>query len=168
MAKQSKQDLDSWYSKKDPWGYTENVDDNIRKQVILDALTPFAPFKRALDIGCGEGFITKDLPAKEIEGIEISDVASERLPSNVKRVDKPKGKYDLIICTGMLYEQYDWEQFIEWIKEHSSGIILTCNIKDWENNPLPSGAVIHTYEFPYRTYTQILKVYQCPLPSFTE
>lgn len=168
MARQSKQDLEDFYSTSDPWGYQDNSDDIVRKQIILDALTPFAPFKRALDIGCGEGFITKDLPAKVIEGIEISDTASERLPSNVKRVKEPKGKYDLIICTGMLYEQYDYEQFIKWIEEHANGIILTCNIKGWEHNPLPSGAMIHLYEFPYRTYTQSLKVYQCPLPSFTE
>lgn len=164
---QSKQDMEDWWSKPDAWGYKTNIDDQDRKQAILDALTPFTPFKRALDIGAGEGFITKDLPAQEIEAIEISDTAAERLPSNIKRVKEPTGEYDLIICTGMLYEQYDYEKFIDWMKKHANGIILTCNIKDWEINPLSSEALVHKYEFPYRTYTQILKVYKWS-PSVTE
>lgn len=164
---QSKEDLEDFYSTTDPWNYKTNSDDQARKQAILDALTPFAPFKRALDIGAGEGFITKDLPALEIEAIEISDTAAERLPSNVKRVKEPTGEYDLIICTGMLYEQYDYEQFIDWMKKHANGIILTCNIKDWEINPLSGDALVHQYEFPYRTYKQILKVYKWS-PSVTE
>lgn len=157
---QSKQDLEDWYSKKDPWGYNDNSDDKVRKQVILDAISPYAPFKRALDIGAGEGFITKDLPAKEIEAIEVSDSASERLPSHIKRVKKPTDKYDLIILTGVLYDQYEGQKLIDWAKEHCDGIIVTCNIKDWEINPLPADAMVHTYEFPYRTYTQSLKVYK--------
>lgn len=159
---QSKQDLEDWYNIKDPWGYSSNSDDLNRKRMILDALNPYAPFKRALDIGCGEGFITKDLPAKQIEGIEISDNAASRLPEKVKRVVNPSGQYDLIICTGMLYDQYDHHSFLSWIKSHiePKGTVLTCNIKDWEVNTLPSDYQVHQFEFPYRTYTQILRVYR--------
>lgn len=159
---QSKQDLEDFYNAEDPWGYKTNKDDEHRKKMILDVLSPHAPFKRALDIGCGEGFITQDLPAKEIEGIEISDNAAKRLPDNVKRVVNPEGLYDLIICTGMLYEQYDHHSFLSWIKSHirKGGIVLTCNIKDWEINTLPSENQIHEVEFDYRTYTQKLRVYR--------
>lgn len=156
---QSKQELEDWYSKTDPWGYNDNMDDKDRKMYILDAISPYAPFKRALDIGAGEGFITKDLPAKEIEAIEVSDSASERLPSHVKRVKKPSGVYDLIILTGVLYDQYEGQKMLDWAKEHCDGIILTCNILTWEVNSLPSEKMIHCYTFPYRTYEQILKIY---------
>lgn len=168
MAKQSKQDLEDWYSKSDPWGYRDNIDDKDRKYTILDAINPYAPFKRALDIGAGEGFITEDLPAKEIEAIEISDNASERFKSHIKRVKKPTGKYDLILLAGVLYGQYESQEMLDWALKHCDGIIVTCNIKEWEVNPLPTENMIHCFEFPYRTYTQSLKVYKCPLPSFTE
>lgn len=159
---QSKQSLDDWYEVSDPWGYVDNPEDQYRKTMILDALSPHAPFKRALDIGCGEGFITVDLPAKEIEGIEISDNAAARLPKKVKRVTNPEGLYDLIICTGMLYDQYDHHTFLSWIRSHikKGGIVLTCNIKDWEINTLPSQNQIHEIDFSYRTYTQKLRVYR--------
>lgn len=162
--RQTKDDLEEWYLQVDPWGYTTNQDDQQRKEMILDALSPYAPFKRALDIGCGEGFITKDLPAKAIEGIEMSDNAAGRLPKNVKRVVNPSGEYDLIICTGMLYDHYDHHTFLSWIRSHIApgGIILTCNIKDWEINDLPSEPQVHDVEFYYRTYQQKLRVYKWP------
>lgn len=161
---QTKEDLETWYFNKDPWGYTTNEDDKIRKQKILDALNPHAPFERALDIGCGEGFITQDLPARFKEGIEISDTAAKRLPDQVKRVINPTGEYDLIICTGMLYNQYDHHTFLSWMRSHIApgGIILTCNIQDWEINTLPSEYQTHEVEFSYRTYTQKLRVYKWP------
>lgn len=159
---QTKDDLEEWYLIGDPWGYETSSDDIHRKKVILDALSHYAPFKRALDIGCGEGFITTDLPAKQIEGIEISDNAASRLPKNVKRVTNPSGEYDLIVCTGMLYDQYDHHSFLSWMKSHikQGGFILTCNIKEWELNTLPSDNQIHEVEFPYRTYTQKLRLYK--------
>lgn len=162
MGQQSKQDLDTWYNAEDPWGYKTDPEDAYRKKQILDALNPHAPFKRALDIGAGEGFITGDLPAKTIEAIEISDNAAKRLPNNVKRVVNPEGKYDLIVCTGMLYDQYDHHTFLSWIRSHAGGIVLTCNIKDWEINTLPSEYQIHEVEFNYRTYEQTLRVYKWP------
>lgn len=160
MAQQSKQDIEEWYKKEDPWGYEDNGDDRDRKQYILDALSPYAPFKRALDIGAGEGFITKDLPANKIEAIELSETAAKRIPSSVKVVKEPSGKYDLIVLTGVLYDHYDREKMLEWAKDHCNGIILTCNIEDWEINPLPNDKLVHHYTFPYRTYTQSLKVYK--------
>lgn len=164
MAQQTKEDLEEWYNVTDPWDYKDNPDDQYRKSLILDALSPHAPFQRALDIGCGEGFITADLPAKQIEGIELSDNAAKRLPDKVKRVVNPTGKYDLIICTGMLYDQYDHHSFLSWIRSHIApgGIVLTCNISAWEINTLPDDYQIHEYEFPYRTYIQKLRVYWWP------
>lgn len=159
MSSQSKQEIERWYDQPDPWGYLTNTDDAIRKGLILGALAEYPRFVRALDIGCGEGFITKDLPANHIVGIEISDQAAERLPSNIVRLDEPEGQYDLIICTGMLYKHYDYEKFVFWLENHSSGVVLTCNIKEWECIQ-PALPEVFNQEFPYREYTQILRVYE--------
>lgn len=152
---QSKDELERWYSQADPWKYETTNDDAKRKQIILSKLS--GKYKRALDIGAGEGFITKDLPATTIEAIEISDLAASRFPENVKRVHGPKGTYDLIIATGVFYDQYNWKQMHQWILDHASGTIVTSNIKSWEH-PLPLTPVSET-EFLYREYVQHLCVY---------
>lgn len=159
---QSKKDIEEWYSNPDPWFYQTTPDDQLRKEIILEVLSPFGQFDKALDIGAGEGFITKDLPAKEIYAIEISDNAAARLPKNIKRLTKPNGSYDLIICTGMLYGHYDYQLFHKWIIRHiaDGGIVLTSNIKEWEMNNLPIEKQIHEQEFKYREFTQKLRVYK--------
>lgn len=153
---EQKSELEKWYSKKDPWEYEKTVDDVLRKDIILSKIT--GKYLRALDIGCGEGWITKDLPAKEIYGIELSDNAAKRFPKNVKRIIKPEGKYDLIIATGVLYQHYDHQTFIQWIKDHASGLVLLCNIKEWEV-PLDLPNEQENVEFPYREFTQKLRIY---------
>lgn len=157
---QPKSEIENWYKQPDPWGYESNESDKNRKQRILEILSVYSTFDRAIDIGCGEGFITQDLPANEIHGIELSDNAAERLPKNVKRVHKPEGKYDLILCTGMLYRQYDYRKFLDWINEHARGIVLTSNIKSWQINDLPDKYLLYQEDFPYREYTQNLRVYR--------
>lgn len=151
---QTKDELDRWYTQRDPWNYYHQKDDQKRKEIILSYL---GHYERALDIGAGEGFITKDLPAVSIEAIEISDRAAERLPKNVRRVHTPRGKYDLIIATGVFYDQYDWRQMHEWVLKHANGTVLTSNIKSWEH-PLPLTPIKET-EFIYRDYIQHLCVY---------
>ena len=68
MKQQTKQELEDWYKKNDPWSYKTTNDDIIRKEKILSLLENY---NTALDIGCGEGFITTDLPAN------ISSTAEE-------------------------------------------------------------------------------------------
>lgn len=155
--KQLKEDIETWYLRQDPWEYENNPEDIRRKHLILSALNK-RMFKRALDIGCGEGWITKDLPAGEIHGIEISDNASLRFPPNVKRVTEPEGMYDLVIATGVMYEHYDYKKFLKWIREHASGIVVLCNIKEWEV-PIDLSGDPDIRVFPYRNFTQRLRVY---------
>lgn len=155
---QSKSELEEWYSKPDPWGYELTADDVKRKWRILGQLRG-KKFKRALDIGAGEGFITKDLPADEIHAIEISDTAAERIPKNIIRVSEPGGLYDLIIATGVLYQQYDWQTMTAWILSHANGVVITSHIASWEINQLPKEKLVYETEFPYREYTQHLCVY---------
>lgn len=150
----TKEQLEKWHETPDAWGYKTNADDEKRKQIILEHLKPA---KRALDIGAGEGWITKDLPAENIEAIELSDNAASRFPENIKRITEPEGDYDLITACGVMYTEYDNDLFHKWILDHASGQVLTCNIKGLEINHLPDP--IFEMEFPYREYIEVLRIY---------
>jgi trans-aconitate methyltransferase len=155
---QTKENLEGWYGKPDPWGYKKNPDDKKRRDKILAALGK-KKFKKALDIGCGEGWLTQFLPAKTIHGFEISDTAATRFPENVKRIVNPRGEYDLIVATGVLYKEYDYEKLLAMIRKHAAGTVLLCNIKSEEVDVSMFGDPVFEEEFPYRQYIQKLRVY---------
>lgn len=159
---QSKEELEKFYEKKDPWGYQNNIEDIKRKDFILDTLEIYKPkdgFSKALDLGAGEGWITKDLPAKEIYGYDISEKAMSRFPKNVKVWDMEWGKFEIILATGILYKQYNFKWFLDKIRKHAIGKVLTCNIASWEINDLPKELIIYETKFSYRQYTEHLVVY---------
>lgn len=145
--------------KKDPWEYQTNSDDLIRKNKILEKLNG-RTYQRALDIGGGEGWISKDLPAQSIEVYEISENAKKRLPEGVLGVTEPTGTYDLIIATGVMYHHYSYQEFIDIIKKHSSGNVLLCNISTWEVDEVSQLGESTVEEFPYREFTQRLRFYE--------
>ena len=90
---QTKEELEQWYDNKDPWGYETNKEDTMRLKKLLSLLDK--KYHKALDIGAGEGFVAKHLPADMISGIELSEVAKSRFPANVVPIKEPMGKYDL-------------------------------------------------------------------------
>jgi 2-polyprenyl-3-methyl-5-hydroxy-6-metoxy-1,4-benzoquinol methylase len=154
---QSKIQVENWYKASDPWKYKTNEDDAFRKEKIIDACGK--GHKTALDIGAGEGWITKDLPADKSYGIEWSDAAGERFPSKVERLDKPEGKYDLVVATGILYAQYDYEQVTRWILEHTGKRAVLSNIMDWEIlDERLLDKVVREEVFDYREFKQHLMV----------
>jgi len=67
---QDLQELEAWWVSKDPWNYEENGDDEKRKGMLLYAI-PRKEYRRVLDIGCGNGFITRHLPGREIIGVDV-------------------------------------------------------------------------------------------------
>lgn len=149
------------YQKPDPWGYQTNPEDARRKEIILKHVSDLEqPFYRALDIGAGEGWITKDLGAEIIHALEESDSAAGRFPENVLRIEKPEGFYDLIIATGVMYPHYDWRKFIDIIMMHANGYVLLCNLKNVE---VPEVARIPNQiletEFSYRNTVEKLRIY---------
>ena len=154
---QSKEELEQWYQNPDPWAYKTTIDDSYRKDQILSMFD--LDYTRALDIGCGEGFLSKDLPAIEIHGIELSDLAASRLPWNVQRVYAPQGFYDLVVTTGTLYEQYNHEQIAEWVTMSSCRHVLIAGIKDWLK-PYKFGKIIKSKEFVYRQFVQSVILYE--------
>lgn len=160
---QTKDDIEEFYKTPDPWGYETHPDDSTRAWYVYSSVVRYGPFKRVLDIGAGEGFITKAFRSKSesIEAVEISDEAAKRFPSFIKRVKQPRGTYDLIIATGVLYEQYDNDIMREWIEEHAAGLVLTSHY-DGVGQALDifEKPQIFYAEFPYRSGKQILRVYQ--------
>jgi len=161
--KQRFEDIENFYSIEDPWGFKSNPDDLKRKQIIIDTAKQYCQqilnkklYDNALELGAGEGWITKDLPSKEKYGYEISSLAKSRWPQTVKEFQQQM-KYDLIIAPGVLYEQYDYEKFHEIMLNNSNGIVMTISIKNWEKNYLTNP--IYEIEFVYREFLENLKVY---------
>lgn len=149
--------LDAQYKKEDPWGFKSTPDDAHRKRRILDACG--GRYGTALDIGAGEGWITTDLPADSIYGIEGSAIAASRFPGNVTHIQEPVGKYDLVVATGIFYEQYDYKLFTRWVLEHTGIRAVISNIGDLEilSDELLE-KVVHSEWFPYRKWKQHLLV----------
>lgn len=169
---QPKEEIEAHYQNPDPWGYQSCEEDRIRKQNILSILSvyqnKFGSFERALDIGAGEAWITKDLPATTKHAFELSKQACARMPEGVVSVENPNGHYDLIVATGVLYPHYDCATFFRLMREHSSKLILTCNIKAWEHPRLrEQTGELHflsqkeeaSMEFKYREFTQKLRLF---------
>jgi hypothetical protein len=162
-------EIEKHYATPDPWGYQTNPDDIFRKKRILDVLNMWKPlpFMNALDVGAGEGWITKDLPARVKHAYEISKNAKSRLPEGVRPITHVFDVYDLIVATGVLYSHYNYREFFEIMRKNSLNLILTCNIKEWERPEMNDLSFhenylrahqIYTDEFPYREYTQKLRV----------
>lgn len=151
--------LESWYEKSDPWSYRSEGDDAYRKHFICNIIKVYSPSK-VLDIGCGEGFITEAIEAKELHGLEISDKAASRLASHIKRILVPEGPYDLVLTAGTLYKEYDHSQISSWIKDANANIVVVAGIKDWLL-PYSFGKVVEQYEFDYRGHLrQQVTVYE--------
>jgi 2-polyprenyl-3-methyl-5-hydroxy-6-metoxy-1,4-benzoquinol methylase len=171
------EDIEKEYLKPDPWGYKQSAEDSRRKKIILNIARmcstghtyPFA-YKRAIDICCGEGFITEDLPAQEIFGLEISDNAAVRMHPTIKRVLQVREKdekFDLIVATGWMYLHYDIYsifQNIVWATKPGS-IIIISNIESWEQQELlkeffKRWTQIFEARFPYNEHHQKLRVFR--------
>lgn len=151
----SKEEIEKELINKDFWNYENEPDDLKRKEEILNLLRPCS---KILDIGACEGWITKDLNAKEIHAIEISDLASSRFPNNIKRVTEPEGEYDIVIATGVLYDHYDIKQIKKWIKQAKPKTLLVAGIEGVLKNIFGKPTI--EIKFPYRGMTQIIRVYE--------
>ena len=158
---QSKDEIEKTYQKPDPWGYQSSPEDSKRKHYILHLLDIFGPhYRKALDIGAGEGWITQHLRAAEIHAMEISDTAASRFPGGIRRVSVPDGRYDLVTAMGVLYNHYDFLFFKKCIQEHASGIVLVSYIAAWEHpwaRNLP-GKELLLAEFPYNEHRQRVRI----------
>lgn len=107
--------FDHKYKKEDPYEIAKKSSDTRYSDML--ALISDMHFKRALDVGCGEGSFSKMLLSccDLVEGIDISETAIARAKLKYQcysslrffAADFSKccfeGKYDLIVCAEVLY-----------------------------------------------------------------
>jgi SAM-dependent methyltransferase len=180
MPIQSKDELESWYHRSDPWDYSNHPDDVRRKEEML-AVLPAMEFRRTLDIGCGNGFLTLDLPGAEVIGTDLSERAIEwAARSLADRKDSGRfqflpysmfdpdlvqlGTFDLLIITGVLYPQYigsagaTTRSVINRLT-HPGSVIATCHISEWMTFDLPH-TIVDRVSYPYRDRVHDLVIYK--------
>lgn len=178
MPLQPLQELEQWYDKYDPWDYETDFEDQKRKDILLAEL-PQKDYQNVLDIGAGHGFVTRDLPGKNIIGLDISKKAVEYGNADAKKMNKKHLKYvvgdlfnidkvvttqfDLILITGVLYPQYIGKSNtlvyhkIDQILAQD-GILVTVHIDDWYTSRFPY-LQLQDYYYSYRNFTHKLEVY---------
>ncbi|MBK6685373.1 MAG: methyltransferase domain-containing protein [Deltaproteobacteria bacterium] len=177
---QSRAELDQFWQREDPWGYQAHPHDRIRVGELLAAL-PRRPYGHTVDLGCGDGFVTFELPGERVTGIDLSKEAigwAEKRAAT--RVDRERFHFkaasifdvpqlglppaDLIVITGVLYPQYIGGAFAAIDAGLSAllapgGILVSVHISDWYRSSFSlSRLVMHRY--PYREYEHLLEVYQ--------
>lgn len=167
-------EIERWHKIKDPWKYENSQDDQLRKHLLLSEL-PSKNYSRVLDIGCGQGFITRDLPGDSIIGVDVSSEAikhakkyeDERISfmqcSIFELNNKLHDKFDLIIITGVLYPQYigDSLNLVYIIIDNllkENGIIISVHINSWYKAKFPY-LLLTDYYYDYRDFTHKLEVY---------
>ncbi len=177
---QTKQQLDCFYSEPDPWQYAGHPDDARRKTELLSLIPP-RQFERTLDIGCGNGFLTFDLPGKAVTGVDLSSSAIAWACQNRDMRDdaarfsfvaaslfeldpKRLGLFDLVVITGVLYAQYIGRtsslvrQRIDELLEEG-GILISCHIDEWHPPRFPY-TTLDVVLYPYRDHAHRLEVYR--------
>lgn len=181
MELQTPAELDRHYDCADPWGYEANAADQRRKSELLGIL-PQRKWERVLDIGCGNGYITFDLPGSAVLGVDLSGAAVRwaeqrrltlreaeaskfafRQASILDLTSAIKGRFDLVVITGVLYPQYiggaaavarrEIDQVLE-----PDGVVISCHIDEWHAPRLPY-TLLDTSLYPYREYMHRLEVY---------
>lgn len=181
MTLQSAAELDDHYVRPDPWDYQKNICDQRRKSELL-ALLPDQLWRRVLDIGCGDGYITFDLPGISVTGVDISSAAigwAEKRRAaldaekanrfqfearSILNLDGASEPFDLIIITGVLYQQYVGRA-VSVIRERvdsllsPGGCLVSCHIDDWRP-PRFAYTLLDTSIYPYREYMHRLEVYR--------
>ncbi len=161
MTPEHREKLIRDYQRTDPWGFQTHPDDAARKEIILRALAP-RRFSAALDFGCGEGWITKDLPAGMIYGWDVVPAALARCPPYILRWDgETPATFDLVVATGVLYSWYDGAEVVERLRRAASGLVLTCHMAHEEIPEVASlGRQIACERFSYRGMTECLRIFE--------
>ncbi|MEW9673277.1 class I SAM-dependent methyltransferase [Ammoniphilus sp. 3BR4] len=158
----------------DPW-FTETDKDLLKRKEILLAEIPQKKYKNVLDIGCGNGLITRDLPGEKILGIDNSKSAVSLAANNINskvsfkclsiyNIPQIKNdKYDLIVLSGLMYPHYIKESlYLIYciIDQHLSdtGILITNHIDKWYKARFPF-LMVKEYYYEHLGYTTRIEVY---------
>lgn len=171
---QDPRSLEAWHEAADPWGYETHPDDRLRKSRLLAEL-PGRDYRRTLDIGCGQGFITRDLPGREVVGVDVSAEAIRQAQAHASArlrfvqaslFDLParlEGRFDLVVITGVLYPQYVGHaltcayRIVDRLLE-PGGLLVSVHIDAWYQARFPL-LKLRDHFYAYREYTHRLEVY---------
>jgi len=168
-------EIEKWHQSKDPWRYETSKDDLLRKEILLSEL-PSQKYSDVLDIGCGQGFITRDLPGNRIIGVDIAMEATKKarqyensritfLTASVFELNQLFSQdFDLIIITGVLYEHYIGHSLslIYLIVDQllrKNGILASVHINSWYQARFPY-LLVSEYYYDYRSYIHKLEIYE--------
>jgi SAM-dependent methyltransferase len=115
--------FDRVYARLDPWGYATSPYEAARRDAVIAAL-PRRRYRSVLEVGCGEGYMTRLLAerAERVVGLDISGSAvalarNSSPPANVRVVradllapalppEAGAGSFDLVVCAEVLYYCY--------------------------------------------------------------
>ena len=110
---------ESVFETRDPWDY-ESSYETVKYQQTLDTI-PDGPVRRALEIACAEGHFTRRL-ADRVDDLLATDISTRALARAQERCgdvetvrfaqldlarDEIPGRFDLIVCSEVLYYQAD-------------------------------------------------------------
>ena len=180
MSVQTQGELEEFYTQEDPWAYENNPADKNRRGILLGELSKFTKPKRVLDIGCGHGFITRDISGDEVVGVDISEkaiqqankvskkphvryVAADMFDLNPNNANLG-GTFDLIIITGVLYPQYVGKahtvvyDIVDRLLA-KNGLVVSVHIMNWYDSRLPY-IMLKNLTYEYREYQHILEIYK--------
>ena len=171
-----KSGLEAFYAKADPWGYFSNPHDISRQRILANELSRFE-LTRVLDIGCGNGFITETIDAKEVIGIDISESAIREADdrstnSRTKYLagslfDLPAldiGQFDAVLITGVLYSQYIGNShplvcmLVDRVLK-PGGTLISVHIDEWYQFRFPY-PIVRSMRYAYREYTHLMEIYR--------
>lgn len=182
MSIQSSKELDTFYKETDPWGYESNTSDKNRKDILLAELAKLPVPERVLDIGCGHGFITREIPGKSVIGVDYSKKAIEDAQRLAKKsgdktkyiaadmfdlsrtlLKEPKG-FDQILITGVLYPQYIGNARTVIYKMIDDllvqgGHLVSVQIDEWYTSRFPY-ILTKSLTYDYREYQHVVEVYE--------
>lgn len=167
-------EIEATYAEADPWGYESNPHDDARKQILLDHARRARP-KRTLEIGCGHGFVTRDLPGDVVVGVDIAGAAIEHArrdaPPRVEYrrasiFDLPSlglAAFDLVVVAGVLYDHYIGATLplVYTLVDETlapGGRLISVHIDSWYRARFPF-RLLSTEIYPYREYLHRLEVY---------
>ena len=166
--------LDAFYATEDPWGYYINPEDAKRRAVLLAEL-PRRDYGTVLEVGCGNGFITRALPGERVLGVDISERAiryarrhaDERVSfeaCDLFQLDPEViGSFDLVVVAGVLYPQYVGTAtalarlLIDRLLARE-GVLASVHIEAWYRTRFPY-LLAKQVTYPYREYSHLLEIY---------
>lgn len=173
-ALQALEELEAWHRTADPWQYESHPDDAKRRDILLSEL-PRIAYARTLDVGCGQGFVTRALPGRSVLGIDISAEAVARAEADrdgrirylqcglFDAARALEGSFDLVVITGVLYPQYIGNalQVVYRVVDRllaDGGVLASVHIDAWYRARFPY-LMLREHRYAYREHVHRLEIY---------